>query len=288
MAVQAELVAPKIDPRSEFAGILKEHTAFGNPEGSGGGDRLNSWFDRLLIQSGTEMDGTVLMLLSVMGSIFLGGLAFVIQENLLTTAMGGMVGFVVPIAVLMFLKQRRQSMMLKQTPDMVDELARAARTGRSLHDCFRIVAEETPEPLGSELRTCSRRLRFGLGFEDALSSLPERTGLVALSVFSTALIIHEQIGGDLVEVLERLARTIRDRLTFLGRLKTMTTAGRATAILMLALPPAIFAFFVIRDPAYLNNLMAAEWGRRVTILAVVLDVVGSLWIVRVLKTSQRV
>jgi tight adherence protein B len=56
---------------------------------------------------------------------------------------------------------------------------------------------------------------------------------------------------------------------------------------MLVLPPAIFAFFLFRDPEYFNDLMASNWGKAATILAVLLDFVGSIWILRILKTSQR-
>jgi tight adherence protein B len=170
---------------------------------------------------------------------------------------------------------------------MVDELARAARTGRSLEHCFAMVADDTPAPLGDELRTSSRKMQMGANISEAVRDLPTRTGVVSLSVFATALSVHHQTGGDLIHVLERLASTIRDRLTFLGRLKTATTASRATALLMIILPPAILAFFMFRDPTYFDSLMSSSWGRNVTLFAIFLQIVGSIWIVRILRNSQR-
>jgi tight adherence protein B len=133
----------------------------------------------------------------------------------------------------------------------------------------------------------TRKMALGVPLDSAMSQLPLRTGLVSTSVFVTALSVHRQTGGDLVKVLERLAHTIRDRIQFHGRLRAATAASRATAILMIVLPPAILTFFVVRDPEYLSNLMASSWGRVVTATACVLEVVGALWVLAVLRSTQR-
>jgi tight adherence protein B len=130
-------------------------------------------------------------------------------------------------------------------------------------------------------------MQMGIEFEKALRELPERTGLVTLNILVTALSVHQQMGGDLVTVLQRLSETIRDRLLFLGRLKAATIASRATAVLMITLPLVIFTFFAIREPDYLSRLMASSWGRGSTALAVILQILGSFWVLRVLKTSQQ-
>jgi tight adherence protein B len=136
------------------------------------------------------------------------------------------------------------------------------------------------------MQRCVRRLQLGMSIPEALRDLPHRTGLSSTNVLVTALAVHRETGGDLVQVLERLARTIRDRIQFQGRLRAATAASRATAILMVAVPPAVLVFFTFRDPGYLGELMNSAWGRRVTLTAVVLQVVGTLWVLRVLKRSQ--
>jgi tight adherence protein B len=103
----------------------------------------------------------------------------------------------------------------------------------------------------------------------------------------TTLTVQQQTGGDLVTVLERLSRTVRDRLAFLGRMRAATAASRATAILMIVLPPGVLAFFILRKPNYLHELLSSPWGRNATILAVALELVGAIWVMRILKTSQQ-
>jgi tight adherence protein B len=170
---------------------------------------------------------------------------------------------------------------------MVDELGRAARTGRSLEQCLSLVADDTPSPLGDEIRLCARKLELGIGLRAALEALPERTGLVSLNVLVLALSVHLVSGGDLVSVLERLSRTIRERMLYVGRLRAVTAASRATAILMIVLPPAILGFFMIRDAEYFSKLFAATWGRNITVAAIVLDAIGIAWVMRILKTSKQ-
>lgn len=281
------LVTEPIERRPEFAGILRDEQIYSTGRADDAAERINGWFDRLMIQSGLNVSPPVMLLLCLLGTITLGGGVFVLQENLLTTGLAAALGGAAPLLTAVVQRNRRQMQMLRQMPGMVGELARAARTGRNLEQCFLTVAADTPVPLGSELRLCARKMQMGVGVGAAVRELPERTGLVSANVLVTALTVHQQTGGDLVRVLERLAQTIRDRLTFLGRIRAATAASRATAVLMVALPPLILAFFLMRDPAYFTNLMASRWGRIATGISITLQLIGTAWIVRILKNSRR-
>ncbi len=276
-----------ITPRPEFQGILREQETFATGDSEDVGNRINSWFDLLMIQSGIGLSPSMVLALSLCSGVALGGLVYVIQENLITAAIAAFFGFILPVVVAVFMRSRRQSVMMNQMPPMIDELSRAAKTGRSLEACLQVVANDTPSPLGSELRRCTDRIAFGLPLSQALEELPIRTGLVSTSVLATALGVHRETGGDLVHVLQRLAATIRDRIQFQGRLAAATAASRAVAILMITLPPAILAFFIFRDPGYLQNLIDSTWASRLTVLAIILQVIGSLWVLRVLASSKQ-
>jgi tight adherence protein B len=286
MAANAAQYAP-ITPQPGFADILRESVAYGTNEGDSTGEKINGWFDRLMVQSGMNVAPAVLLLLCIASAVAVGGLAFVVQENLFSTALAALIGGGLPVALALVARRRRQKTILRQMPNMIGELARAARAGRSLPQCLHMVAEDTPAPLGEELRLCDQRLQMGISLPEAIEPLPERTGVMTLKVLVTALAVHHQTGGNLVEVLERLQRTIRDRLAFLGRLQTATAASRATALLMLILPPAILAFFIFREPNYFTELMDSTWGRGFTIAGIALQFIGSVWVLRILRNSQR-
>ncbi len=275
-----------INSRPDFAGILRDQETFKSGD-AGVSNDINGWFDRLMIQSGWRASPSAVLALCLLLSVALGGGVFVLQENPLTAALAFIIGSTIPVLIAILMRSRRQRELNRQLPGMIDELSRAARAGRSLEQCLQMVANDTPAPLGAELKLCTRRIELGLPVQSALAELPLRTGLVGVKVLTTALAVHRQTGGDLIQVLERLSRTIRDRQEFQGRLQAQTAASRATALLMIVLPPAILAFFVFRDPAYLPNLLDSPWGSRSLVLAIALMFVGILWVMRILRSSTK-
>jgi len=274
-------------PQPEFAGILKEQETFGTGRGEGAADQINSWFDELMLQSGLGIGPSMMVALCMCTALTLGGGVFVVQENLLTTALAALVGFMLPVIVAVVARTRRQDKMTTQIPPMLEELARAAKTGRSVEHSLQMVAADTPDPLGAELKLATGRVEMGIPLKDALRDLPRRTGLMTLGLMCMTLVVQQQTGGDLVTVLERLSRTVRDRLLFMGRLRAATAASRATAILMIVLPAGVLAFFVYRKPTYFDELMSSAWGRNSTILAICLEIVGTIWVMRILKESEQ-
>ena len=276
-----------IESQPTFAGILRHQERFSEPDDTGLSKQINAGFDRMMIQSNLDISPLTVVMLCILGGIVFGGLILVLQENLLSASVGLALGSVVPLLYVFFARMKRQRLMTQQLPGMIEEMARAAKSGRSIDQCCAIVASDTPEPLGSELRVCARRMEMGQDIATAMHDLPDRTGLVALNILVTSLSVHQTTGGDLVMVLERLAATIRDRLLFLGRLRAATIGSRWTAILMISLPPLIITFFVLRDPNYLNQLLSTYWGRTMSIAAVIMDVIGSVAVLSILRGSQR-
>ena len=277
-----------IKPQPQFAGILRDH----EPYAAGGGDdvanQLNGWFDRLVVQSGIRLAPAMLLALCGCAAILGGGVAFVLAEDLLVVALGALAGFTIPVLVTQFRRSRRQKKMAEQLPPMIDELSRAARTGRSLENCLQLVANDTPSPLGDELKRAKKKTEMGLTVSQAMRELPERTGLVATSILTTAVAVHEQTGGDLVTVLDRLARTLRDRAQFVGRLNAATAASKWTALLMIGLPIfVILPFLLVRNPTYFSDLMSSQWGFIATMTAIVLQVIGSVLVLAILNRSQK-
>lgn len=286
MAIDLPIYRP-IESQPNFASILRHQERFATADDDKVSNRINTEFDRIMIQSSVDVSPTTLLMLCLLSGIVFGGLILVFQENPLTAAVGLAAGSMFPLLYVLFARIQRQRLMTQQLPSMIEELARAAKTGRSIDQCCAMVAEDTPEPLGSELRVCVRRMQMGEDIASSMRDLPDRTGLVALNILVTSLGVHQQTGGDLVMVLERLAQTIRDRLLFLGRLRAATIGSRWTAILMIALPPIIITFFMFRDTNYLTQLLSTYWGRFLTIAAAVLDLVGAVWVLSILRGSQR-
>ncbi|HIE97835.1 MAG TPA: pilus assembly protein TadB [Planctomycetes bacterium] len=285
MAVRAE--ALPVVPSSGFDGILKEDVRFSTGNSNGVGDAVNGWFDRLMLQSGIKTPPAVWLMLCLLVGVAIGGIIFVVTENMLLTAAAFFFGLAIPIVVVMFQRTKRQKLIMEQLPGMADALARAARTGRNVDHSFRAVAADTPAPLGDELRLVVRRTELGMDLGTAVRDLTDRTGVSTLTMFSSAVGVHQDTGGDLILVLERLATAVRDRLHFVNRMRAATVASRLGTILMLVVPPLVVLFFTWNRENYIADLFGSFWGGLSLGLAIALQIIGGLIVVRIFKRSAR-
>jgi len=276
-----------LERRPEFSGLLREDTQFARGDSAGMSESVNGWFDSLMVQSGIRTSPVLWLGLCTISGLALGGAAFVATERPFVTSIFAVVGLVLPVVYAIYARLSRQKRIMDQLPGMADELARCARSGRNLEYSFMLVAADTPSPLGDELRVSARRMEMGIDVGSAVKDLSSRTGVSTLTMFSSALAVHQDTGGDLISVLERLATAVRDRLHFVSRQRSATIASRMGAIMMVVIPVLVMSFYLFRDPAYLNNLMSSFWGRLSLWGGVVLQILGCLIVFRILSRSSR-
>lgn len=285
--MSAQAKSFRIVAQPGFSRILKEDIRFATNDSTDTANRVNGWFDRLMLQSGIETTPSVWLSLCLLVSLSFAAGAYLITESLLTTAVFLAAGLLTPILVAMIIRSQRQQKILEQLPATSEELARAAQGGRNLVASLRVVAADTPAPLGDELRLAVRRCDMGIAPGIAIRDLPDRTGVAALTMFSSAINVHQDTGGNLVHLLERLAAATRDRLHFASRLRAATIASRCGAIMMLVIPPLVILFYVFRDPRYLETLLASFAGRLSLGVALTLQMIGAFFVFRILKRCAR-
>jgi tight adherence protein B len=250
----------RIESRPEFAQILREELFGTSDGGSESANRINRAFDRLLLQSGTSLSGTVVLRLCLLQALTAGASAYLFSENLLVTALAVGVGVLAPIAVLGFRRAQRRARMSEQLPAVVEQLLRSARAGRRFQESFEQIAARTPAPLGSELRLALRRTQLGLSLGEALAELPERTGLTGLLVLVAAIQLSERQGGELAESLDQFARSLRERTLTARRLRETTVADWASGVLVFLLQALVVWLFVVADPRQLSQIATSRAG----------------------------
>jgi tight adherence protein B len=198
----------RIEPRPEFAKIVRVEKSFAAAESGGSATGINGRFDRSVLQSGTTASPDVILRLCILGGVTGGGALFVATGNLLWTALALALGAALPIAVLLVARTLRLRRIERQIPPLIDGLLQAARNGCGLAKSLEMAAIETRAPLADEIGLAVRRLRMGIGIEAAFEDLPERTGLAGMRMLVAALANHEQTGCDLVSLLERLSSRV--------------------------------------------------------------------------------
>jgi tight adherence protein B len=194
----------------------------------------------------------------------------------------GAIGLILPELNLRSKRRRRLRRFEEQFPEAIDLLGRAIRAGHPLSAGIRMVADEAPDPAASEFRQVFEEQRFGLPFDDALLGLADRNELVDVRIFATAVLIQREVGGNLAEILDKIAQTVRARFTIQRQLRVFTAQGRMSGYVLAALPIVLaFTIFAL-DPGYARMLIDEMVGRYMVIAALVLQIIGFLWIRKVI------
>jgi tight adherence protein B len=145
-----------------------------------------------------------------------------------------------------------------------------------------MVADEAPEPVATEFRQTFEEQRFGLPFDDSLLALAERMASTDARILVTAITIHRQVGGNLAEILDNIAFMVRERFKLRRQLRVITAQGRLSGYVLAALPIVLGLALWVLNPEYMLPLLQEDTGRYLLAGAAVFQVVGYLWIRRIL------
>jgi tight adherence protein B len=188
-----------------------------------------------------------------------------------------------PFLYLRWQRARRLRAFNRYLPEAIDLMARALRAGHSVAAAIEIVAEESPEPVRSEFREVYRQQNFGLPARDALMQLGQRIPLAELNFVVTAMLLQKETGGNLVEVLDRTAGVIRERLRIEGEIRIYTAQGRMTGWILSLLPVAMFFLLSLANRAYCRVLVEDPTGRKLVLAGLGLMLIGGLAIRKIVN-----
>lgn len=171
-------------------------------------------------------------------------------------------------------KRLRLSLYAKQLPDALDVLTRSLQAGQSFLHGVQAVAREMPEPTAREFRMTFELLRLGRSLREALQSHADRVENLDFNLFSTALLIQRDVGGNVTEVLDHASQTIRERFKLLGEIQTLSAQTRLSGKIVGALPIAIGLIIYLMKPDLVMVLFTEEIGRTLVKFAVVMQILG--------------
>ncbi len=224
-------------------------------------------FNQLLLQSGLTLGlgKSAAFIVLAMAATFVGIVVF--ERNVAYAVFGALfAGLVLPFVVLKLMRWRRQRKFSAQFPDAIDVIVRSLRAGHPVPIAITMVAREMPDPAGSEFGIVVDEITYGADLETAMRNLYYRVGTDDLPLFVTAVAIQSSTGGNLGEILENLSAVIRQRFKMRRKIRALAAEGRASAMILSALPIGIFAAIQITTP----DFYASVWNESLTkiILAV--------------------
>ena len=213
-------------------------------------------------------------LLAMLFLLFGGG-------QLVAGVTGAVAGFFFPFILVNMKIARRMKAFNSQLGDALILIANSLRTGYSFMQASDMVAQEMRPPISSEFSRAVKEMNLGVTIEDALANLGKRINSEDLDLVLTAVLIQRQVGGNLSEVLDNIARTIRERVRIRGEIRTLTAQGRISGIIVSLLPVVLGLVIYLLNPEYVKLLFVHPVGKIMLGVAGLGQVIGIIVIRRI-------
>lgn len=231
-----------------------------------------------LARAGLTLNAKEYLTLRLTASLLLGALVVMLVPFPIVGIAVAPIGFVV---VGFWVKRRIHSRMRKlesQLAELLQMLASGLRAGFGLVQAMEQAAEQLPAPISVELRRTMRDMAMGASVEQALGALNDRVGSPDFDIVVTAILIQRSVGGNLAEILDNVAHTMRERERIRGEIRALTAQQRMTGFVIGGIPVALLLAFNLLSPEFASLLFTEPLGRMMLGVAAVLEVLG-FWVI---------
>ena len=234
----------------------------------------------MIEQAGLNLTPERLLALTVGVGVGAGLLAGLLRPNPLVGLVAALVAAPIPFVYVRIKRKARLERLLRQLPDAFDMMARVLRAGQTTEQAVQAIAEEFDQPLAGEFAYCAEQQNLGLAPERSFRDLARRTGLLEIKIFVLAMLIQQQTGGNLAEILDKLASVVRERFRVRGKVRALTAEGRMQAVVLLVLPFALMGGMMVMSKKYAETVV--RYPELVGAM-VVIESIGALWIRKVVN-----
>ncbi len=236
-------------------------------------------------QAGLDWTPLKFLIMALVCSLVGGliGLRFPVMGFGITSVAFGLALAMLPYFYIRRTRNKRLNKLEEQFPDALEFLARSMRAGHAFTISLEMLGEELAEPLGQEFRTLFNEQNLGAALEVALNNLCTRVPLLDVRFFSSSVLLQKQTGGNLAEILTRLAEVIRDRFRLKGAVKAASAHGRLTATILMIMPIATMFALLVVSPGYLQGMAKDHDGRYLIAFAILGQIAGNYFIRRIIN-----
>jgi len=216
-------------------------------------------------------------------ALFLAPLVFGFSLfNLFIAFILGVVGYMAPSQWLSNKRKKRIDRINAQLVDMLGMVSNSIKSGYGLMQSLEFAGSQLPAPLGLEIRRTLREATLGMTSEAALGAMGQRINSKDLDLVLTAINIQRAVGGNLSEILDKVAYTMRERERIRGDIATLTSQQKLTGIVVGGLPVFMFAIFTVINPSYMSVFFEEDIGHLILVVAAGLEVLGFLAMKRIM------
>lgn len=279
----------KLNPAAAPAASVDRIGDFTRPE-AGGSTWLARWLSRadwasraglLLYQADVSASLGKLLFIAIAGASGAASLVYLQTGAMEPALLCAALVFPSPLVYVLRKRAKRLAMFEQQLPDAIDTMVRALRVGHSLVAAIGALAQDTAEPLKREFRTCFEEQSYGVEIRTAILNLAHRVPLVDVRMFVAALLVQKECGGNLAEVLEKVAQTNRERFRIKRQIRVHTAQGRVTGWILSLLPVFLGFGMYLVNPEGIGILWRRPIGLKMLRAAVAMTLTGGMVIRRI-------
>jgi tight adherence protein B len=239
--------------------------------------------DRRIRQADLDMRVGTFVLLSVALFAVGAGIGRVLHWPVFVSIFAALALSVLPNIYVNVKRRLRVKKFMTHFPDALEMFARSLRAGHSFTGAIQLVAQEMPDPIGTEFRKVFDEQNLGIPLRQALIGMTDRVDALDVKFFTTAILIQRETGGNLAEIIDKISYVIRERFRVQGQLKIFTAQARMSGVILSLLPIGVAVLLGILNPEYLKPLWFERIGRILVVIAVVLQVLGMLAMRRIIR-----
>lgn len=237
--------------------------------------------DLMMVRAGLPLLGSEFLAISAGGAL----LVFVIFALATRNPVTGLLALLLFLAADFVFVQRRITKRLdnfqRQLADCLSLVANSLRAGFSFLQTMEIISREMEPPMSTEFERVMRDTSLGKSLDEALHDMDERVGSADFSLVVTAVLIQQQVGGNLATILDTIRETISERIRLRREIGTLTAQGRATGIILACIPIALFMFFYLTSPEFIKPLLTTSIGHLAIGAAAVMEIIGFIIITKI-------
>jgi len=261
----------------------KEESLFRNQSRDPVAEQLGSVgrnLDALLIQADAEYGLSGLFMRMALYST-IGLLLFGLTTRHPGSVAGALLGFI-PVLILNAQAAKRAKRLSEQLPEALDLVGRSLQAGHGLSDAMRLCAEEMPMPVAQEFGRVFEEHNLGRDLRDAMNNMAQRNPRnFDLKIFVSSVLLQRDTGGNLIEILENISRTIRNRFVFKAKVKALTAEARFSAMILAGLPFVLLTIIAFMRPEYLSPFINDPMGHMLAGIALGTFTMGIFVMVRI-------
>lgn len=267
---------PSVVRKASVFEVLRSrlHEIFAEKARRTGSTSRRSRLDLMMVRAGLPLLGSEFLAISAGGAL----LVFIIIALATRNPVTGLLALFLFLAADFVFVQRRIAKRLnnfqRQLADCLSLVANSLRAGFSFLQTMEIISREMEPPMSTEFERVMRDTSLGKSLDEALHDMDERVGSADFSLVVTAVLIQQQVGGNLATILDTIRSTITERIRIRREVNTLTAQGKMSGIVLACIPVALALFFYISSPEYLTPLLTTDIGKIAIIGTVFLVIVG--------------